>query len=80
MIPKNEKKLTDKKVAKLMAKQLYYPTSKTNFIDENTAFAFQLFIEKLVIPEETDSYDDVELEKYILKFMKNTDEIHKRIK
>jgi len=63
---KNEMKLTDKDVAKLIAEDMYYHTSTSK-----TSFAFQLFIEALVLPKDCNSYSNVELEKYILHFMEN---------
>ena len=64
MIKKNEMNLRDTDVAKLIAERLYaIPKNKTEF-------AFQLFIESLVLPENCEAYTDTELENYIYNFMK----------
>ena len=55
--------MKNKKIAGLMAKKLYGPS-----LDE-TDFAFQLFVEKVVMPPNVKSYTDKDMKIWILDFL-----------
>jgi hypothetical protein len=63
MIPNNEMNLTDRDVATILAKKIFYTNTKKE------DFALQLFIEQLVLPEDCNSYGLDELTEYIMDFM-----------
>ena len=56
-------KLTKKEIANLIAEKLYNPTKN------KTDYAFQLFIESAVLPDDCNDYDDKKLVKYLMDFM-----------
>ena len=66
MIKENELNLTDEEVA--------YAITRTVLHRELNAFAIQLFIEQLVVPEDVNSYSEEELYNYLLEFMRKFDE------
>jgi hypothetical protein len=52
--------MENKKIAELVAKKIY------NFTENETDFAVQLLVEKLVMPDNVNSYTAADAEKYIL--------------
>jgi len=66
MIKENELNLTDEEVA--------YAITRTVLYRELNAFAIQLFIEQLVVPEDVNSYSEEELVGFIMEFMRKFDE------
>jgi hypothetical protein len=53
--------LTNKEIAEEISKTVYNPSTT------KAAFAFQLFVERMVCPPECDGYTDVEMKEWILK-------------
>jgi len=68
MIPENEMNLTDRDVARIIAKRVY----KNNTTKDD--YALQLFIESLVLPDGVGSYNADELTEYIMDLMGNCDD------
>ncbi len=56
-----EKTLTNEQIAELIANEVYNPSMT------ETAFAFQLFVERMVCPPNCDAYSDDEMKKWILQ-------------
>ena len=56
-----EKTLTNEQIADLIANDVYSPSTTA------TAFAFQLFVERMVCPPNCDAYSDDEMKKWILQ-------------
>lgn len=64
-IGKNERKLNDSQVAKLIASKVYNAT----ITDED--FAVQVFVEALVLPKDVEAYGEESMCEYIKVFMKS---------
>ena len=61
--------MENKKIAELVSKKIYgVPQNETDF-------AIQLLIEKLVIPDNINSYTEVDAEKYILGALTKNNQI-----
>ncbi len=54
---------SNEKIAKLIAAKLYGPSLSA------TEFAFQLFVEKIVCPEDCSSYTETDMENWIVEFL-----------
>lgn len=61
-------KLTNKQIAEAIAEEVYNPSLT------KTAFAFQLFVERMCCPPGCDGYTDDEMKEWVLKKLKEADE------
>ncbi|HUS49396.1 MAG TPA: hypothetical protein VMZ91_04485 [Candidatus Paceibacterota bacterium] len=60
--------MKSKKIARIIGKKMFDPS------ETDVEFAFQLFVEKIVMPEGIEGYTDKDMEEWVLKALENTEE------
>ena len=60
--------MDNNEIARIIGEKMYSPNLNT------AEFAFQLFVEKIVMPEGIESYTDKQMEEWVLKALENTEE------
>lgn len=56
--------MDNNEIASLLARETF-----KSHKEHSVEYAIQLFVEKVVLPDEVDSYSTEEIEKYIIKFL-----------
>ena len=61
--------MTNKKIAELMARKLYNPS------ENETEYAFQLFVERLLIPYNVSNYTEERMREWIVNCLNGKDHV-----